>query len=81
MSTWKWTSPWEYAMYKGDELLCMGTKEEICKEMNIKPATFNFYRTAYYKQNRYYKNRKYKKTINSRRVIIRVDGEDKIWNE
>lgn len=72
---------WEYAMYKGDEFLCSGTKKEICEQMGIKPATFHFYRTNYYKKNRYYKDRIYKNTANSGRVIIRVDGKDKIWNE
>lgn len=68
---------WEYAMYKGDDLLCMGTKDEICKEMNISSKTFNFYRTSYYKYNRLsprFEN-------NRRRIIIRVDGKDKIWYE
>ncbi|MDT0163858.1 hypothetical protein [Bacillus sp. AG4(2022)] len=27
----------EYAVYKGDELLVMGTAEECAKEMNVKP--------------------------------------------
>lgn len=66
--------PWIYAMYKGDAFLCEGTKEEICREMGIKPATFKYYRTNYYKNER-------STHINNRRFVIRVDGKDKIWNE
>lgn len=67
-------NPWIYAAYKGDEFLCEGTKEEICDILGIKVATFRFYRTNYYKKYR-------KATKNNVRVIIRVDGKDKIWNE
>lgn len=67
-------NPWIYAAYKGDEFLCLGTKEEICEVLGIKAATFRFYRTNYYKKYR-------KATKNNVRVIVRVDGKDKIWNE
>lgn len=67
---------WEYAMYKGDDLLCIGTREEICKQMGIKRKTFAFYRSNYYK------NQRETRFGNDRRkIIIRVDGKDKIWNE
>lgn len=33
----------EYALYKGDELLAMGTKEEIAKKLGIKRNTVEFY--------------------------------------
>ena len=45
-----WKKKWEYAMYKGDELLAMGTTEEICKQMNIKEQTFRVYRSNAYKE-------------------------------
>ena len=67
-------NPWIYAAYKGDEFLCEGTKEEICDILGIKVATFHFYRTNYYKKNR-------DTGRNNRRIIMRVDGKDKIWNE
>lgn len=53
-----------YAMYKGDEFLCEGTKEEICKQMNISINTFNYERASYY-------SKRSKK--NNHRVIIRID--------
>lgn len=58
---------WEYAMYKGEELLAMGTSNEICKKMNIKKGTFLYYRTKAYKER--IKNRKAK----NYRVVIRID--------
>lgn len=63
---------WIYAVYKGDNLLCDGTKEEICKKLGIKKNTFAFYRSKYYKKNRETK-------LNNRKIIIRIDGKDKIW--
>ena len=36
---------WIYAVYKGEDFITEGTKEEICDYMEIKPATFEYYRT------------------------------------
>ena len=41
---------WQYAMYKGDEQISFGTREEICKKMNIKRKTFEYYRSNAYKR-------------------------------
>lgn len=60
---------WVYAMYKGDELLAIGTTREICEKMQIKEKTFHYYRTKTYE--RRLKNRK---EMNARRIII-VDKE------
>lgn len=57
-------------MYKGEECLCIGTREEICKEMGIAIPTFQFYRSTYYKKERIEKGKK-------PRVITRIDGGDK----
>ncbi|MSU01804.1 hypothetical protein [Tissierella pigra] len=35
----------EYALYKGEEILAMGTADEIAKELNIKIETVLWYRT------------------------------------
>ena len=51
-----WKKKWEYAMYKGDELLAFGTREEICKQMNIKEQTFRVYRSNAYKKRTILKN-------------------------
>lgn len=58
---------WEYAMYKGEECLAIGTSNEICKQMNIKRQTFQYYRTNAYKDrinNRLSKNA---------RIIIKLE--------
>ena len=59
---------WEYALYKGDELLAFGTREEICKQMNIKRKTFEYFRSNAYKER--IKNRK----ARNYRSIIRIDN-------
>ena len=61
---------WVYAMYKGEECLCIGTREEICEQMNIAIPTFQFYRSTYYKEERIEKGRK-------PRIITRVDKADR----
>ena len=35
--------PKEYALYKGDKLLAMGTKKEIAKQLGVKQSTIGFY--------------------------------------
>lgn len=45
-----WNKHWEYAMYKGDKLLAIGTKKEICEQLGIAVQTFNYYRTNAYKK-------------------------------
>ena len=62
-----WKKKWEYAMYKGDELLAFGTSDQICKQMNINKQTFLYYRTKAYKDR--IKNRKAK----NYRYVIRID--------
>ena len=64
-----------YAMYKGDEFLCEGTKEEISKIMNVSINTLNYYRTKHWIVNRRSQNGN-----NNRRILIRVDKEDKLIN-
>lgn len=67
-----WKKKWVYAMYKGDELLAIGTKDEICKEMKISHDTFTYYRTKAYLNK--CKNRKNYSV--GYRVIIRIEDEE-----
>lgn len=60
---------WQYAMYKGDKLLSVGTSNEICKEMGISIKTFQHYRTGAYRKR--IENRKAK----DYRTVIRIDDE------
>lgn len=57
-------------MYKGEELLSIGTPKEICQEMGISIQTFRFYRTNHYKK--IVENSRLK----NRRIIVRLDKED-----
>ena len=38
----------EYALYKGDELLAMGTKDEIAKQLGISVRSVTYYGTPSY---------------------------------
>lgn len=60
---------WVYAVYKGEDCLIIGTREEICEEMNIKRKTFEYYRTNAYSKR--LENRKCRKA----KIIIRIDDE------
>lgn len=40
----------EYALYKGEEILCSGTIREIAKHQGIKEATVRFYARPSYKK-------------------------------
>ena len=57
----------EYAIYKGDILLCIGTAEECAEHLNVKPQTVLFYQYAGYQK-------RAKNTAN-RRIAIPL-GED-----
>ena len=35
----------EYALYKGEELLAIGTKRELAEKFNVKERTITFYMT------------------------------------
>lgn len=41
----------EYALYKGDELLAMGTKREIAEQLGVSPSTVGYYGTPVYSKN------------------------------
>lgn len=58
---------WEYAMYKGEECLAIGTSNEICKQMNIKMQTFQYYRTNAYK------DRINNRVSRNARIIIKLE--------
>ena len=45
-----------YALYRGDELLDVGTANEIAKRRNVKPETIRFYATPSYQRQSKFKN-------------------------
>lgn len=38
----------EYALYKGEELLAMGTKREIAEQLGVSASTVGYYETPVY---------------------------------
>lgn len=40
----------EYAVYKGDNLICIGTAKECAVEMGVQPETIKFYTTPTYQK-------------------------------
>ncbi len=61
----------EYALYKGDEFLSVGTAKEIAKEVGVKPKTVMYYGTNAYK-------RKLAKRKNSKnaKILIKLEDEE-----
>ena len=57
----------EYALYKGDEFIDLGTIEEIAKRLKVAPKTVRYFSTPAYK-------RKGKDDTN-RKVLIRLEGD------
>ena len=60
--------PAEYALYKGETLLVIGTRAEIANELGIDRDTVTFYGTPSYK--------KRIKSDRNRRVLVRLDDDD-----
>ena len=58
----------EYAVFKGEEMLAMGTYKEICEKLNISYQTFKFYGTPCY--------RKRTKEENARRIVCLNDNPE-----
>lgn len=38
----------EFALYKGEELIAMGTKREIAEQLGVSPSTVGYYGTPVY---------------------------------
>lgn len=62
----------EYALYKGDELLAIGTIPEIAKELGLKKDT-----VAYYKTQAYQNRLKRRNALNGNvRILISLEDEE-----
>lgn len=59
----------EYALYKGDKLIGIGTATELAKQLNVKRSTIMYYTFPVYQ--RKLENRKYRNA----RVIVCLDDE------
>lgn len=63
-----------YAVYRGDEFVTIGTRDEILKEFNITTSSFYFYTS---KSNiDKYDNRKLKHKPSGRLIIIRIEEDE-----
>ncbi|WP_373757833.1 hypothetical protein [Jeotgalibaca porci] len=58
----------EYGLYKGDDLLIIGTIAEIASQFKVKPATIKFYGSPAYQ-------RRAGKKESGRRALVRLDDE------
>lgn len=61
----------EYALYKGDELLIIGTIKEIAKHEGVKVDTIKFYKTPVYK-----KRVESRKRSKAPKILVSLDDED-----
>lgn len=66
----------EYALYKGEECLFIGTAKQIAAEKNVKVETIYYLSTPAY-QRRLAKRKKSKNSM----ILIRLDEEDEDENE
>ena len=57
----------EYALYKGDEFIELGTVYEIAKKLKVNPKTIQYYNTPTYK--------KKVKDDTNRRVLVRLGSD------
>lgn len=58
--------PLEYALYKGEQMVAIGTIREIAEERGVKPESIRFYGSGVYE-------RRSKSKINNRLKLIRID--------
>lgn len=58
-----------YALYKGDEFLCMGTIKEIAEKMGVSERTIRFYSSPVYQR------RGRGEKGNCRRILVKIIEE------
>lgn len=56
----------EYALYKGEQMVAIGTVKEIAEERGVKPETIKYYGSGTYQ-------RRSKSEINNRLQLIKLD--------
>lgn len=58
----------EYAVYKGDELLGVGTAKELAERLKVKVETIKFYSTASYQK-------RIKKENHNRLISVKLEDD------
>ncbi|MEY9979715.1 helix-turn-helix transcriptional regulator [Lysinibacillus sp. RC79] len=56
----------EYALYKGEQMVAIGTVKEIAEERGVKPETIRFYMSGVYQ-------RRSKREVNNRLQLIKLE--------
>jgi len=56
----------EYALFKGEQMVAIGTVEEIAQERGVKPKTIHFYMSRAYQ-------RRAKSEVNNRLQLIKLE--------
>ncbi|QGG51581.1 helix-turn-helix transcriptional regulator [Lysinibacillus pakistanensis] len=56
----------EYALYKGEQMVAVGTIKEIATERGVKPETIRFYMSGVYQ-------RRAKNKVNNRLQLIKIE--------
>ncbi len=67
----------EYALYKGENILALGTIDEIAKKMGVKKETIACYKTPSYKS----RIRKRDANGGNARILICLDDEEDLDSE
>lgn len=58
----------EYALYKGDKFLDIGTIKDLAERFNVLPSTMRYYMSDAYK-------RRSKNDYNNKRILIPLDKD------
>ncbi len=56
----------EYALYKGEQMIAIGTVKEIAADCGVKPSTIRFYQSKAYQ-------RRSKSEVNNRLQLIKIE--------
>ncbi|GLC88676.1 helix-turn-helix transcriptional regulator [Lysinibacillus piscis] len=56
----------DYALYKGDQMIAIGTVNEIAKERGVKPETIRYYMSGAYQ-------RRSNSKVNNRLQLIKLE--------
>lgn len=56
----------EYALYKGEQMVAIGTVKEIAAERGVKPKTIRFYMSGVYQ-------RRSKSAVNNRLQLVKLE--------
>jgi hypothetical protein len=61
----------DYAVYKGDELLCFGNVNECAKYLGVLPDTVRFYASA-----KYLNRVKKRKNASNYTIVIKIEDDE-----